>query len=432
MAVTSTTSRIQYSGDDSTTAFAIPFYFLEDGDLKVILTSVAGVDTVQTITTHYTVTGAGETSGGTLTMVTPPATDEELTILRNVAITQSVDYVENDSFPADTHEQALDRLTMIAQQLNEAQDRSIALSEGSAISTPDFPEPIANYYIRWDSAGTALEAVATSPGSGIGAVSDDTSPQLGGDLDANAFDVQFDDATGIRDDSDNEQLIFQKTTSAVNYLEITNAAAATSPSLSAAGTDTNVGITIDGKGTGTIAIGSADSVVTLDGTSISGTMIKDEDDMLSDSATHLASQQSIKAYVDTLGSQTAATQAQQETATSTSTYVSPGRQQYHPSAAKMWVKWDASSGTPTIDVSYNVTSLTDNAVGDVSIVIATDFSSTEYACASMAERGEISGTQILNISSAATPTSGTIRVTTSDGGTNLDDDQNSVIAFGDQ
>src|SRR5210317_2254807 len=52
----------------------------------------------------------------------------------------------------------------------------------------------------------------------------DTSPELGGDLDTNSFDIKFDDAKGIRDDSDNEQLIFQKTPSAVNYLEITNQA----------------------------------------------------------------------------------------------------------------------------------------------------------------------------------------------------------------
>ena len=43
-----------------------------------------------------------------------------------------------------------------------------------------------------------------------GDVVDDTSPQLGGDLDCNSYDILFDDNTGIRDDSDNEQLTFQK------------------------------------------------------------------------------------------------------------------------------------------------------------------------------------------------------------------------------
>jgi len=82
----------------------------------------------------------------------------------------------------------------------------------------------------------------------------DTSPQLGADLDANAFDIQFDDATGIRDDSDNEQLIFQKTASAVNHIEITNAATAGTPKISAAGDDANIDLELAPKGTGEISV----------------------------------------------------------------------------------------------------------------------------------------------------------------------------------
>ncbi len=70
----------------------------------------------------------------------------------------------------------------------------------------------------------------------------------------------------------------------------------------------------------------------------------------------------------------AATQANQETGTSTTTYVSPGRQQYHPSAAKAWLKWSYSTGTPTIDSSYNVTSLTDNGTGDLTVNYTTALS----------------------------------------------------------
>ena len=80
----------------------------------------------------------------------------------------------------------------------------------------------------------------------------DTTPQLGGNLDTNSFNIQFDDAHGINDDSDNEQLVFQKTSSAVNYLEITNQATGSNPSLSANGSDTNVGLEFSTKGTGAI------------------------------------------------------------------------------------------------------------------------------------------------------------------------------------
>jgi hypothetical protein len=97
------------------------------------------------------------------------------------------------------------------------------------------------------------------------------STALNSDLDTNSFDIQFDDATGIRDDSDNEQLIFQKNTTAVNYFEMTNAATGNNPALSVAGDDTNVGMEITTKGTGLVkfndAIYNADATLT-DGATI--------------------------------------------------------------------------------------------------------------------------------------------------------------------
>jgi hypothetical protein len=91
-------------------------------------------------------------------------------------------------------------------------------------------------------------------GGGISNVVEDVTPQLGGDLDANTFDIQFDDGTGIRDDSDNEQLLFYKTASAVNYLTLANAATAGFPYIYSDGSDTNVGFTIGTKGTGGLVL----------------------------------------------------------------------------------------------------------------------------------------------------------------------------------
>ena len=85
---------------------------------------------------------------------------------------------------------------------------------------------------------------------------DDTTPQLGGDLDCNSFDILFDDNTGIRDDSDNEQLTFQKTSSAVNNFEMTNQATGTSPTLAAVGGDSNIDMVLVPKGTGETKVGT--------------------------------------------------------------------------------------------------------------------------------------------------------------------------------
>lgn len=85
-------------------------------------------------------------------------------------------------------------------------------------------------------------------GAGISNVVEDATPQLGGDLDANTYAIQFDDATGIEDDSGNEQLLFQKTASAVNYFEMTNAATGNDVTLAAAGSDADVGMILDAQG----------------------------------------------------------------------------------------------------------------------------------------------------------------------------------------
>lgn len=130
MALNTTTNRVSYAGNDVTTAFSFPYYFLADGDLTVTLVSSLGVETIKTITTHYTVSGAGNEAGGTVTMLTAPATGETLVIFRDPDVTQGVDLVENDAMPAEVVEEALDKLTMIAQRANELIARSIRLPDG--------------------------------------------------------------------------------------------------------------------------------------------------------------------------------------------------------------------------------------------------------------------------------------------------------------
>ena len=87
---------------------------------------------------------------------------------------------------------------------------------------------------------------------GLTEISEDTSPQLGGDLDTNDFNIAFDDAHGINDENGNEQIIFQTTASAVNQFDITNAATGNNPSISATGGDSNISINLVPKGTGEV------------------------------------------------------------------------------------------------------------------------------------------------------------------------------------
>lgn len=78
----------------------------------------------------------------------------------------------------------------------------------------------------------------------------DTSPQLGADLDTNSFNLKIDDAHGLFDENNNEQLILQTTASAVNFAELTNAATGNDVGLAVDGGDTNVGLSLSTKGSG--------------------------------------------------------------------------------------------------------------------------------------------------------------------------------------
>jgi len=159
MAITTLNNRVSYAGDDGTTVFSFPNKFLLDADLVVIIRDALDVETVQTITTHYTVSGAGVDAGGNVTMITPPATGETLIIYRDPSPTQELDLRENDSAPAEAQETAYDKLTMLVQRLIDIDERTISLSDGFT-DTFDLTLPselTADTVIGVNAGGTALE-----------------------------------------------------------------------------------------------------------------------------------------------------------------------------------------------------------------------------------------------------------------------------------
>jgi len=134
---------------------------------------------------------------------------------------------------------------------------SIAVGSLSEIST------VANddVFIAVDTSGGGLKKIARSAiVSGLatsGAISnvvEDTTPQLGGNLDTNSHSILLDDAHFIGDENGNEQIIFQTTSSAVNQFDVTNAATGNSPELSATGDDTNISLKITPKGSGQVLL----------------------------------------------------------------------------------------------------------------------------------------------------------------------------------
>jgi hypothetical protein len=175
MTISSTTVKNSYSGNGSTTAFAYTFKIFANTDLQVIIRSSTGTETVKTLTTHYTVSGVGDASGGNVTFTSgnTPASGETVVIRRAVPQTQAIDYIANDPFPAESHEEGLDRATMTVQQMQEELDRSFKVSRTNTISSPEFTDDAttrASKTLGFDSSGNLTTVADFLPAGGDSAM----------------------------------------------------------------------------------------------------------------------------------------------------------------------------------------------------------------------------------------------------------------------
>jgi hypothetical protein len=238
----------------------------------------------------------------------------------------------------------------------------ISSSAGDIAITPNSTGDIILDGLKWPQAdGTTGQVLKTDGSAQLSwttistDIVNDTTPQLGGDLDTNSYNIQFDDAHGIFDDSNNEIILFQKTASAVNYIDVTNSATGNSPSMVAAGSDTNISLALAAKGSGVVKI-SGLSYPTADGTS---------GQFLTTNGSGVLSFAS-----------STATQAEMEAGTATGTYVTPALVNFAPGSAKGYIVLDTAAANQD---SLNVSSVVDNGTGDYTINWDTDFSSANYA-----------------------------------------------------
>jgi hypothetical protein len=159
MTISSTTVKNSYNGDGSTTTFSYTFKIFANSDLQVIIrNNTTATETVKTLTTHYTVTGVGSASGGSVifTAGNIPASGETVVLRRAVPQTQAIDYIANDPFPAESHEEGLDRAMMTLQQVQEEVTRSIKLSRTNTMTSTEFTvgsSDRANKVLAFDSSG---------------------------------------------------------------------------------------------------------------------------------------------------------------------------------------------------------------------------------------------------------------------------------------
>ena len=149
MTISTTNSRNDYTASSSQTTFAYTFPVTAETDILVYQDG-----TLKSLTTHYTVSA---TPTGNVVFGSGLDSGTKVALVRSVPLTQSADYVENDPFSAETHEDALDRLTIIAQQIDEEVGRALKLAAPSTTTDLTIPEPSADKYLAWNSAADALE-----------------------------------------------------------------------------------------------------------------------------------------------------------------------------------------------------------------------------------------------------------------------------------
>jgi hypothetical protein len=160
MTVQTELRRVVQTGNGATSTFYFNAPVLGLDDLDIYTVTTAGVQTLQTRggagTFDYTMTINASTKYATITLNNNLTNGFKVVILRSTAITQGVDYVEGDPFLAETHEGALDRLTIIATQLQEQLDRSVKVVETSTTTGIKISELVADKILVVNSAADGL------------------------------------------------------------------------------------------------------------------------------------------------------------------------------------------------------------------------------------------------------------------------------------
>jgi hypothetical protein len=184
MTVSNQTKKVTGTGNDSATVFSFsPMVLPTDStQLVVVHTDADGVETTLsegTGASAYAVTVTSYPGTGSITYpedeVTPLPTGEFVTMKRVLTLEQQTDLENQGGYFPEVQETQFDLLLMIDLQQQEVLDRSFAFPvtyTGGA--SAEIPTPTALTYLRWNTAGDALENAALNA---IGtAVASDATP----------------------------------------------------------------------------------------------------------------------------------------------------------------------------------------------------------------------------------------------------------------
>lgn len=136
--INDTANRIRYTATASQTVFAVPFEFFSNSDIKVYKNG-----SLRTITTHYTLTGAGVEGGGSVTLTSGAALNDDILIIRDLAVERQGDFPVAGVFDVASLNEQLDKLTMMVRDLETRIERRLL-----RLPVTDLPESLSDLPVK--------------------------------------------------------------------------------------------------------------------------------------------------------------------------------------------------------------------------------------------------------------------------------------------
>lgn len=171
MSISSTNRKAgPFNGNGAQTSFPFTFKVFLASDLYVVLTDANGAETVQTLTSQYTVSlnaNQDTNPGGNVIMITAPPTGYMLTLGSQVPQTQGLQIGSLGNFDPSAINGALDRLTILAQQLAEQVGRAVKTTFSSTTSPDQLVSQLLTASSTAQTAASAAAASATAASKGI-------------------------------------------------------------------------------------------------------------------------------------------------------------------------------------------------------------------------------------------------------------------------
>lgn len=162
-------SRNEYTATSAQTIFNYTFKIYDAGDLDVYVTPAGQACSPADLTTAYSVSGVGNTGGGTITLVTPTSVNDLVTIVSAIPGNRTTDYQNNGDFRPDTVDDDFDRVGSLVKQADERSKRSLSFHPcQQGVSQLTLPAPVKQTFLRWKSDLSGLENVTLSA-SGVAA-----------------------------------------------------------------------------------------------------------------------------------------------------------------------------------------------------------------------------------------------------------------------